>query len=316
MIMQAVVLPEYGPASKLNFRNIEKPVNNDDQVLIKVKAAGINPVDTKIRTGTSGVCKRITLPAIIGFDVSGTIEVVGSNVSDFKVGDEVMGCIGFPGLGKTYAEYAVAKPIDLAIKPTNVSFDEAAAVPLAGLTAYQAIHDHLKVQAGQHILIQAAAGGVGHLAVQFAKQTGAKVSGTASKGNLVFLEELGVDQPIDYKNTLFEDVVGELDAAVDAMGGEILYRTIRSVKNGGRVVCLPSSTKDDPTAIKLAKERDIELIWPIMYLDQQQMKHFAELLTQHQITVHIDKVFQLDKIIDAHKQIESHHTKGKIVVHP
>lgn len=312
--MQAVILSEYGPASKLELKEVEKPFYNDDQVLVKMRAAGINPVDTKIRAGSSGMCAKISLPVILGFDLSGTIEAVGKNVQEFKIGDRVMGCVGFPGLGKTYADYVMAEPVHLTLMPENIDFEEAAAVPLAGLTAYQAIHDHLQVKSGQRILIQAAAGGVGHLAVQFANLAGASVSGTASEENLDFLRELGVDQPIDYKKTKFEDAVDELDAAVDAMGGEILYRTLRSVKKGGRVVCLPSSTKDDPVAIELAKEREIELIWPLMYTDKKQMQHIASLLEQEKIKVRIDKVFPIEKVVEAHQQIESHHTTGKVVI--
>lgn len=312
--MQAVVLSEYGPAAKLELKEIEKPFYDEDQVLVRMKAAGINPVDTKIRAGSSGMCKKISLPVILGFDLSGTIHAVGKNVEEFRVGDKVMGCVGFPGLGKTYANYVMAEPVHLTLIPENIGFEEAAAIPLAGLTAYQAIHDHLQVKSGQRILIQAAAGGVGHLAVQFAKLAGAVVSGTASEENLDFLKELGVDQPIDYKKTKFEDIVGELDAAVDAMGGEILYRTLGCVKKGGRVVCLPSSTKDDPVAIELAKEREIELTWPLMYTDEKQMQHIAALLGQELIKVKIDKVFPMEKVVEAHEQIESHHTTGKVVI--
>lgn len=312
--MQAVILTEYGQPENLKLKEIEKPTYNDDQVLIRIKAAGINPVDTKIRAGTSGLCKKITLPVILGFDVSGIVEAIGKNVKEFNIDDEVMGCIGFPGLGKAYAEYTTADPIHLTYKPSNVSFEEAAAVPLAGLTAYQTIYDHLQIQAGQRILIQAAAGGVGHLAVQFAKIAGAEVFGTASQKNIPFLKELGVDHPIDYKNSTFEDHVASLDAAMDAMGGEILYRTIKCIKRGGRVVCLPSSTKDDPVAIKLAKEQGVELIWPLMYPDQKQISQIAGFMRQGQLKVRVDEAFPLNQMAQAHRQVESHHTTGKVVV--
>src|SRR5690606_23446869 len=176
--------------------------------------------------------------------MSGIVEAIGKDVQRFQVGDAVFGCID-----KTYAEYVAADEDAIAKKPVNISFEEAATVSLAGFTAYQAINDHLKVQSGQRILIQSAAGGVGHLAVQFAKINGAVVSGTASEKNAGFLEQIGVDQFIDYRKEKFEDIVSDLDAVMDTMGGEILYRSIESVKSGGRVVCLPSSTKDDPQEI-------------------------------------------------------------------
>jgi NADPH:quinone reductase-like Zn-dependent oxidoreductase len=312
--MKAAIINEFGDAELLQITEVDKPEINDNEVLIKVKATGINPVDTKVRAGTSGVSKQIKLPAILGWDVSGVIENVGKNVSGFKSGDEVFGCIGFPGLGKTYAEYTVANPELLAKKPPNISFEEAAAVPLAGLTAYQAINEELKVSAGQKVLIQAAAGGVGHLAVQFAKINGAYVIGTASEKNEKFLKSIGLDQFIDYKKQKFEEIVHDVDAALDAMGGEILHRTISCVKQGGIVVCLPSSTKNDPKAIQLANERNIKLIWPMMRPDGEEMRIIARLLEEKKLKVYVDKIFTLDQIIWAHKAVETHNTKGKVVV--
>lgn len=312
--MKAAIIHEFGPPEVLQITDVEKPVVDDEQVLIKIKSVGINPVDTKVRAGTSGVSKRISLPAILGWDVSGVIEETGKNVSGFKTGDEVFGCIGFPGLGKGYAEYTVADPYILAKKPGNISFDEAAAIPIAGLTAYQAINEELKITSGQKVLIQAAAGGVGHLAVQFAKMNGAYVFGTASEKNKIFLESLGIDKVIDYKKEKFEDVVHELDAALDAMGGEVLYRSIECVKRGGRVVCLPSSTKNDSKAIDIALERNITLTWPMMRTDGKELQLIAHLLEEKKLKVKVDKIFTLDQIVWAHKAVESHGTSGKVVV--
>ena len=312
--MKAAIIHEFGPPEVLQITDVEKPVVDDEQVLIKIKSVGINPVDTKVRAGTSSVSKRISLPAILGWDVSGVIEETGKNVSGFKTGDEVFGCIGFPGLGKGYAEYTVADPYILAKKPGNISFDEAAAIPIAGLTAYQAINEELKITSGQKVLIQAAAGGVGHLAVQFAKMNGAYVFGTASEKNKIFLESLGIDKVIDYKKEKFEDVVHELDAALDAMGGEVLYRSIECVKRGGRVVCLPSSTKNDPKAIDIALERNITLTWPMMRTDGKELQLIAHLLEEKKLKVKVDKIFTLDQIVWAHKAVESHGTSGKVVV--
>ncbi|MDQ2719605.1 MAG: NADP-dependent oxidoreductase [Bacteroidota bacterium] len=312
--MKAAIIHQFGNAEVLQITEVSKPEINDSQVLIKVIAVGINPVDTKVRAGTSGMSKQIKLPAILGWDVSGIIENVGKDISDFKPGDEVFGCIGFPGTGKTYAEFSVADPKLLAKKPNNISFDEAAATPLAALTSYQAINEHLEINAGQKILIQAAAGGVGHLSVQFAKLNGAFVIGTATAKNEKFLKEIGVDQVIDYKKENFENIVHNPDAVIDAMGGKILYRSISCVKPGGTVVCLPSSTKDDPKAIELAKERDVKLIWPMMHPEGGQMQIISGLLNQKKIKVSIDKIFTLDQIVWAHKAVETHQSKGKVVV--
>jgi NADPH:quinone reductase-like Zn-dependent oxidoreductase len=312
--MKAAVINEFGDAEVLLLTEVDKPEINTDQVLIKVKATGINPVDTKVRAGTSGISKQITLPAILGWDVSGIIEKIGTDVSPFKPGDEVFGCVGFPHLGKTYAEFTIANPELLAKKPSNISFEEAAAIPIAGLTAYQAINEELKVSSGQKVLIQAAAGGVGHLAVQFAKINGAYVIGTASEKNEKFLKSIGVDEFINYKKEKFEEIVHDADAALDAMGGEILYKTISCVKRSGIVVCLPSSTKNDPKAIELAEERNIRLIWPMMRPDGNQMRTIANLLQEKKLKVFVDKIFTLDQIAWAHKAVETHQTKGKVVV--
>jgi len=312
--MKAAIINRFGPPEVLEITEIEKPVPQKNEVLIKIEFAGINPVDTKVRAGTSGMSKNLQLPAILGWDVSGTIESVGRNVSEFKTGDEVFGCIGFPGLGKAYAEFAAADPKLITGKPSNLSFEEAAAVPLAGLTAYQAINEHLKISKGQRILIQAAAGGVGHLAVQFAKLNGAYVAGTASGKNEDFLKSIGVDQFINYKKEKFEEGFKNADAILDAMGGDILYRSFSCVKAGGRIVCLPSSSKNDPKAIQLAMQYKVELIWPMMHPGGEEMHLIARLLEEKKLQVKIDKIFAFEDITEAHKAIETHGTNGKVIV--
>lgn len=312
--MKAVVINRFGPPDVLEITEMHVPQPGKEEVLIQVKAAGINPVDTKVRAGTNAIAKNISLPAVLGWDMSGVVEAAGANVTGLKKGDAVFGCIGFPGLGKTYAEYAVADPAVLARKPANISFEEAAAVPIAGLTAYQAIHDHLSLQAGQKILIQAAAGGVGHLAVQFARLTGAFIYGTASAKNEGFLKALGTDRFIDYHKEKFEEIVHQADAAIDALGGDVLYRTIGCVKKGGQVLCLPSSTRNDPRALELAAKNSVRLSWPMMAVNGEQMQLIGEYMRDKKIKVHVDKIFTLDQVAWAHKAVETHGTKGKIVV--
>ena len=307
--MKAIILNEFGGADKLQVAEVAQPQITADQILIKVKAAGLNPVDTKIRSGNHVSCKNLHLPAILGKDMSGVVESVGENVHGFKPGDAVFGCIN-----QTYAEYAVAIPDFITQKPENVSFEAAAAVSLAGFTAYQAINKYLQVRSGQRILIQSAAGGVGHLAVQFAKLNGAFVYGTASGKNADFVKDLGVDQYINYKEEKFEEIATDLDAVMDTMGGDVLYRSISCVKPGGRVVCLPSATKDDPKAIALAKERGVELIWFMMAPQKEQLRLFAELLKEEQLKVEVEKVFPMEEIVAAHQLVESHGVRGKVVV--
>lgn len=312
--MKAIVLGRFGRPDVLTLKEVDKPKPSSDEVLIKVKAIGINPVDTKVRAGINRISKMIELPAIIGWDVSGIVESCGPDATGFQPGDEVFGCIGFPGSGGGYAEYAVTDPNLLAMKPAAVSFEEAAALPIAGLTAYQSIHEQLKLEKGQSILIQAASGGVGHLAVQFAKIAGAEVFGTASAINVHFLEALGIDRVIDYKTQKFEELLHDLDAVQDAFGGNILYRSISCIRPGGRIVCLPSSTKDDPVALKLAEKNAIRLTWPLMRADKNQLQEIIDMVDSGSLQVHLDKVFSFDEMRQAHEAIASHHTVGKIVV--
>ena len=307
--MKAIIINEFGDADKLQLTNVEQPKFADDQLLIKVKAAGLNPVDTKIRSGKHISCKSLQLPAILGKDMSGIVEAVGANVQGFEVGDAVFGCVA-----NTYAEYLVTNSTTVAMKPANVSFEQAAAVSLAGLTAYHAINEHLKVRSGQRVLVQSAAGGVGHLAVQFSKLNGAWVSGTSSGKNLDFLRDLGVDQPINYKEEKFEEIARDLDAILDTMGGEVLYRSIACVKPGGRVVCLPSSTKDDPEAMELARKKGVELIWFMMTPHQETLQLISDLLKTEQLKVEVSKVFPMEEVVQAHELIESHGVRGKIVI--
>lgn len=312
--MKAIVINEFGDADVLRMAEVEKPVPVGSQVLIKVKAIGINPVDTKVRAGGHLISKRLKFPAILGWDISGIVQECGSEVIAFRPGDAVFGNLGFPNLAGGYAEYVLADANEIVAKPSGVSFEEAAALPVVGLTAYQAIHDYLKLQDGQTVLIQAAAGGVGHISVQLAKLAGATVFGTASTSNEEFVRSLGADHFIDYTREDFEKVVHRADAAQDAMGGDILYRSIRCLRPGGRIVCLPSSTKNDPEAIALAKDQGIELVWPMMYKSSEQLEVLVHLMDQKKLKIRVSKIFPFNEMSDAHRQIESHHTAGKVVV--
>jgi NADPH:quinone reductase-like Zn-dependent oxidoreductase len=307
--MKAVVINEFGGPEKLQLVEVARPQPGDNEVLIKVHAVGLNPVDAKIRAGKHISCENLELPAILGKDMSGVIAAVGKDVKGFRKGDAVFGCIS-----QTYAEYVVASPELIVKKSDNVSFEEAAAAPLAALTAYQAINEQLMVFPGQKVLIQSAAGGVGHLAAQFAKLNMAVVSGTASGKNIEFLRELGVDVPINYKKEKFGDLLSDLDAVLDTMGGEVLYHSILCVRPGGRVVCLPSSTKDDPMAIALAKQVGVTLIWFMMEPKKSTLELISGLITASHLKVEVDKVFPIEEIVQAHEAIESQSTRGKIVV--
>lgn len=309
--MKAAIIEQFGKADQLKVADRPLPVAGRGEVLIRVKAAGLNPVDTKIRAGTHISCKDLTLPAILGKEVSGIVVEAGEEAGGLLPGDEVFAFLPSNG---GFAQYVAAPSQWVIRKPANVSFETAAAASLAGLTAYQAIHAHLELGGKERVLIQAAAGGVGHLAVQFAKRTGAHVSGTASDRNHDFLVDLGVDQVINYKTERFEEKASGVDAVLDAMGGEVLYRSIACVKPGGRVVCLPSATRDDPRAVALANERNVQLIWPMMKPDRDQLQQLARLLEQNKLHVEVSRTFPLEEIVDAHRAVESHRTRGKLAL--
>ena len=207
--MKAIILKEAGGIENLELTDMPIPVLNSDEVLIQVKAISINPVDIKTRMGKSlyDDLKSRNEPIILGWDVSGVIAETGSSVTQFKKGDEVFGMINFPGHGKAYAEYVAAPASHLALKPSNISHEAAAAATLAALTAWQSLVTHAKIKKGQKVLIHAAAGGVGHYAVQIAKHLGAYVIGTSSASNREFVSGLGADEQIDYKTTRMEDAV-------------------------------------------------------------------------------------------------------------
>ena len=312
--MKAILLRTFGLAQDLKVSEIGKPDIQENQVLIRVKAAGVNPVDAKIRAGSNRIAQGLKLPVVLGFDFSGMIESCGKNVQGWNPGDEVLGCLGFPTLGQTYAEYVAANVEQLVRKPREITFEEAAGLPIAGLTAYQVIREHLHLQRGQKILIHAAAGGVGHLAVQIAKNIGAYIYATASEKNFELLYKLGADRCIEYHQEDFTQIVQEPDVVLEAIGGQVLYRSIESMKLGGRLACLPSSTMNDPRALTLAEQRGVQISWPIMRPDTQQLELLTTALQKKELQVHIERSFDIEQANQAHLHIESHRTVGKIVL--
>lgn len=309
--MKAVEVAEFGPTENLKVHSLDISAPGKGEVLVKVSYAGINPVDAKIRSGKHVSSKSLSLPYIPGKELTGEVVARGEDVAEFSVGEQVFGFSP-----SAYAEYAIVPVSTLLRMPVGISAEQAAAAPLAGLTAYQAIHEHLKLQPGERVLIQSAAGGVGHIAVQIARDLGVYIYGTASGRNLDFLRSIGVDRPINYQEERFEDVVRDVDCVLESMGGEDLYRAIRAVKSGGRVVCLPSFSRDDPKALDLAKERAVELIWFMVEFRRDDLGRLSDLLQTGKVKVHIDRVFGFADIVAAHKRMESHSVRGKIVLKP
>lgn len=311
--MQAAVLSEFGPATAFRIEKVAIPLPGAGQVLVKVKAIGLNPVDYKTRSG-KGYASYQTLPAILGWDIAGEVVSVGEGVSKFFTGDRIFGMSNFPNPGNAYAEYAVVQEDEFAIIPKNISYEVAAGTPLAGLTAWEALFDHAGITWGQRVLIQAAAGGVGHIAVQLAKWKRCYVVGTASAANHPFLEELGADQLIDYKTQRFEDVVDKVDVVIDGMGGETALRSLDVLDRGGVLVSLPSMYKDDPAVIAKAQERGIEVKWMSVRPSGERMEQLASLLSNNRLKVQVDETFPLTEIVRAHQLLEGGHGKGKIVL--
>jgi NADPH:quinone reductase-like Zn-dependent oxidoreductase len=312
--MRAIVLEQAGNIENLKLTDIPKPGIQHDEVLIKVKAISINPVDIKTRIGKSlyNELKSKNAAIILGWDVSGVIEETGKVVTEFKKGDEVFGMVNFPGHGKAYAEYVAAPASHLALKPSNISHEEAAAATLAALTAWQAIVTHAKVSKGQKIVIQAASGGVGHYAVQIAKSLGAYVIATSSAANKDFVISLGADEHIDYKKHRIDEVVSDADFVLDPIGDDNIDPSLNAVKKGGTVIMLPSFFKEQ--IAEKAKARGVNGYYFSVQSNGEDMKQIAELLEKGIIKSYVSQVFPFEKMADAHLQIETGRTVGKIVV--
>jgi NADPH:quinone reductase-like Zn-dependent oxidoreductase len=311
--MKAILLNEPGGTENLQLSEIAIPVPGTDEVLVQVKAISINPVDVKSRSG-KGVYGRIKdqSPLILGWDISGV--VTESNSDAFKAGDEVFGMVNFPGHGKAYAEYIAAPASHLAIKPNSISHEEAAAATLAALTALQVLEAYAKVKAGQKVLIHAAAGGVGHYAVQIAKHLGAQVVGTSSAKNKDFILSLGVDEHIDYHGYDWKNSPYEFDFILDTVGGDNIDLSLEVAKPGGTLISIPSGLNE--AVMEKAKEKGVEGYFILVKSDGEGMKKLASLLADGILRSHVSKSFSFEEIGAAHTQVESGRTVGKVVVVP
>jgi NADPH:quinone reductase-like Zn-dependent oxidoreductase len=311
--MKAIILKGFGGVENLVTEEVPLPAIKDNELLIKVRAFGINPVDIKTRMG-KGQAEKLKEhpPMILGWDVSGTAIKTGKSVSAFQKGDQVFGMINFPGDGRAYAEYVAAPDSHVALKPSNISFVEAAAASLAALTAYQLINKKFNVGPDDRILIHSAAGGVGHYAVQFARNRGAYIAGTASASNRDFVLGLGASIHIDYENENFEDIVKEMDFVLDSIGGDYIDRSLKVLKAGGRIITIPSGAT---AGIKeKAEMHGMNGSTFLVNSDGGDMREIADLLSQRRLKSVVSSVYSFNDIKLAHIQIESGKTRGKIVV--
>ncbi|WP_153393696.1 NADP-dependent oxidoreductase [Chryseobacterium vaccae] len=309
--MKVIVLKEAGNVENLEYVELAKPTINKGEVLVKVKAISINPVDVKSRAG-KGVYGRIKTenPLILGWDISGIVEETQS--SDFKVGDEVFGMVNFPGHGKAYAEYVAAPDSQLALKPKNISFEDAAASTLVALTAYQALVHNANIQEGQNVLVHAAAGGVGHIAVQIAKHLGAKVTGTSSSKNKDFVLSLGADSHIDYHGFDWKSAGRTFDFVLDTIGGDNIGHSLEVTKEGGSIISIPTGLNEEVTS--KAESKGVKGYFILVQSSGEDMKQIASLLESGAVKPHVSKTFPFEQMREAHLEQETGRTVGKIVV--
>lgn len=301
--MRAVRYHQTGEADVLVVEEVPRPEPRDGEVLVRVRSAGVNPVDSAIRRGRFNAP---TLPATPGRDLAGTVEAVGTGVSGFHPGQEVFGT----GRGGTYAEYALATPTSIATKPPNVSFDEAATVGIGATTAFGGLFNLGDLQAGQRLLVHGAAGGVGVYAVQMGKWKAAEIIGTASTANVGLVRELGADQVIDYTTTPFESVAEDVDMVFATIGGETIDRSWQVLKPGGILV----SITGQPSEV-VAKQHGVRTgrVGPGT-AQPDVMQHVAQLLADGKLRAVIREVFPLERAADAMRLSETGHGRGHIVI--
>jgi NADPH:quinone reductase-like Zn-dependent oxidoreductase len=297
--MQAVVMRETGGPDVLRFEEADRPEPADGEVLIRVRAASVNPVDWKYRRGFV----EKDLPAVLGNDVSGIVEL--SRADGFTEGDEVFGMAASGG----YAEFATASASVIAKKPAELSHEQAAAIPVAGLTAWQALFDKGGLERGQTTVIAGAAGGVGHFAVQFASHAGARVIGTGSSRNREFVLGLGADEYVDYTEQDVAQAVSGVDVAFDTVGGEVTQSLVPTVREGGIIVTIAAAPPQEA-----ARERGARAELLVMSPTSEQLARVAELVAAGEVRVEISESLPLGEIQRAHELSEGGHVRGKIVL--
>jgi NADPH:quinone reductase-like Zn-dependent oxidoreductase len=306
--MKAMQIHEYGGPEALRLDELPRPSPAADEVLIRVHAMGVNPVDWKLRSGAARKHMELPMPCILGGDLAGVVEEAGSAVRGFKPGDAVYAMRGLLG---AYAEYVAIKATMAALKPTNMNFVEAASVPLAALTAWQGLFEHGKLQPGQTVLVHAAAGGVGMFAVQFAKAKGARVIGNASAKNADFVRSLGADEVIDYRSAPFEKTSGGVDLVIDVLGGESAERSIGVLKPGGVLISISPAS---PATAQKAADAGVKAVAVRVHPDGGQLREITALIEAGKVKTSIAATFPLVEAGRAHELSKEGRTRGKIVL--
>lgn len=330
--MKAFIINKYSKHGDLQLADMPVPTVGDNEVLVEIHAAGLNLLDSKIKTGELKVILPYKLPLILGHDVAGIITEVGKKVKKFKVGDEVYARPADFSIG-TFAEYIAFNENDAALKPANLSMEEAASIPLVALTAWQALVEKGNLQKGQKVFIQAGSGGVGTIAIQLARHLGATVATTASEKSFETLKNLGADVLIDYKNQDFEDILKDYDLVLNSQDTKTLKKSLNVLKRGGKLISIsgpptPDSAKEmgAPWFVKIilsllsagirkkAKKKDIDYSFLFMSADGGQLRQITELIESGIIKPVLDEVFPFEKTNDALSYVESGRAKGKVVI--
>jgi NADPH:quinone reductase-like Zn-dependent oxidoreductase len=305
--IKAVRIHRFGGIETLQVEDVEPSMPDATEILVKVSAASVNPVDFKIRAGKYPAVNEDRLPYILGRDACGIVEKCGAGAEKFKIGDEVFGIVGIHGGG--YAQKVVMAQDAVAARPANLDHVHAAAVPLAGQTAWQGLFRYGEVQSGQRILIHGGSGGVGHLAVQFAKARGAYVATTVSSHNVDFARSLGADVVIDYKKAPFEQAVRDFDMVFDLIDGETRQRSWGVLKKGGILV----STLTEPSQ-QMARQHGVRALRYTVQANGEELREIALLLEAGKVKPFVSQTFPLERAADALAAIESGHARGKVVL--
>ncbi len=303
---QAIRIHNYVRSEELKLESVQTPEPQADEVLVRVLAAGVNPVDWKITEGYMKDFRPIQFPYIPGRDIAGIVEEVGPGVTAFQKGQAVFGQSAKGG----YAEYTVASVNTLALKPETLSFEQAAAIPVGATTAWQGLFDHGNLQAGQTVLIQGAAGGVGLFAIQFAHWKGAHVIGTTSTANVDFVRSFGADTVIDYTTAPIEQAVHDVDLVFDGVGAPTLTSSLKAVKNGGTLVTIAGQPDEQK-----AREKNVRVERFAAQVSSKLLTTFAQLITEGQLKVAIEATYPISDAGQAHEHSKSGHGRGRIVLH-
>lgn len=330
--MRAALLYRYGDNSGVGMADVPAPLIGDTDILVAVRAASVNPLDVKTRAGQVRVVLKYKLPIVLGNDLAGVVTQAGAQVRRFKVGDEIYARLDKMRIG-SFAEFAAVRESDAALKPINTTFEEAASLPLVALTAWQALVEIGRLQAGQRVLIHAGSGGVGSIAIQLAHHLGATVLTTVGQRNFDLVKRLGADVAIDYRSTRFEDVAKDCDVVLDSAGGETLVRSFACVKPGGVVVSIGTTPSAafarqwglnpllvfaiglmSRKATAVAKARGARFEYLFMRSDGGQLAQIAQLVDGSVIKPVIDKVFPLEQVREALAYSESGRATGKVVL--